>query len=163
MNNVYLALGSNLDHPLQQLQEATALLKKKVGKVVLASSVYQTKAWGYKAQPDFLNQVLHLNTKLAAPEVLEVILQIESSMGRIRSEKNAARVIDIDILFFNDEIIDRPQLKVPHPLIQDRNFVLVPLKDIAPDYRHPVIKKTVTQLWRDCTDDLKVKKISEAF
>ena len=111
------------------------------------------------SQPDFLNQVIEVATSLDATETLQRILSIEKSMGRIRTEKNAPRVIDIDILFFNNEIITRSDLTVPHPEIQNRRFVLTPLYEIAPQMIHPLLNKSIEQLLLMCPDPLAVKKI----
>ena len=163
MNTLYLALGSNLAQPQQQLRKAILLIEEQVGEILLRSHVYQTKAWGNKEQPDFFNQVLLVSTKLPALQVLHTSLKIEELMGRTRTEKNAARVIDIDILFFNSEIINFDELTIPHPLLQERNFVLIPLHEIAPRFIHPVLHRSVEELLAACKDELEVKKISGAF
>lgn len=159
MNTVYLLLGSNQQQPLQQLKFAQKLVAKKIGVVKRASSVYKTAAWGNTKQPDFLNQVLIVSTALSALQSIAVILEIEKEMGRIRTKKNAPRIIDIDILFFNKEIIASKNLEVPHPRIQLRKFVLIPLNQLSPNFKHPVLHKTIHQLLRICPDDLTVNKI----
>ncbi len=159
MNTVYLLLGSNQQQPLKQLSLAQKLIAKKIGPVKRASSVYKTAAWGNTRQPDFLNQVLIATTTLSALQTIDVILTIEKEMGRIRTKKNAPRIIDIDILFFNKEVIAAKKLQVPHPRIQLRNFVLIPLNQLSPNFKHPVLHKTIHQLLRICPDDLTVNKI----
>jgi len=112
MNKAYLLLGGNIGDRLSNLEKAKQFLKKQVGKIVECSGVYETASWGKTAQPDFLNQVLLIETKLTAAQIMEQILFIENEMGRVRTEKNASRIIDIDILFFNEEIIEKLNLKV---------------------------------------------------
>ena len=163
MATAYLLTGSNLNQPQQQLEQAAAAIKlKRLGKIAAASSLYQTEAWGRHNQPDFLNQVLRLETKLTAPELLKALLQIEEDMGRRRTQKNDPRIIDIDILFYDEEVIDQPELTVPHPLLQVRRFVLAPLAELAPTLLHPVLHKTISQLLDECADPLHVHKFSVA-
>lgn len=159
MNTIYLLLGSNRQQPLQQLNIAKKNIAKKIGTVTRSSAVYQTAAWGNTRQHDFLNQVIIVQTTLTAAETIQSILTIEKEMGRIRTKKNAPRIIDIDILFFNKEIIDTKMLQVPHPRLQLRNFVLIPLNQLSPNLKHPVLHKTIHQLLRICPDTLTVHKI----
>lgn len=159
MNTLYLLLGSNQQQPQQQLKRAQKYIAKKIGPVKRSSSLYQTAAWGNTQQPDFINQVVIVTTKLTATETIQTILGIEKDMGRIRTKKNAPRIIDIDILFFNKEIIETGVLEVPHPRLQLRNFVLVPLNQLSPNLKHPVLHKTIHQLLRICPDRLTVHKI----
>jgi 2-amino-4-hydroxy-6-hydroxymethyldihydropteridine diphosphokinase len=126
------------------------------GKLLKASSLYQTAAWGNTAQPAYLNQVLMIKTSLTATQLLHIILGIEKDMGRIREEKYAPRIIDIDILFFNREVIDLPGLQVPHPHIASRRFVLQPLCEIVPKKIHPVLHLSAEALLAACTDPLPV-------
>ncbi|MBI3883264.1 MAG: 2-amino-4-hydroxy-6-hydroxymethyldihydropteridine diphosphokinase [Sphingobacteriales bacterium] len=133
-------------------------IEKEVGEVVRKSGLYQTAAWGKKDQPDFLNQVIIVNTNKLAAEVLQLILSIEEQMGRVRTEKNAPRIIDIDILFFNKEIILQHELIVPHPEIQNRRFVLIPLNELSPNLKHPVLNKSIHYLLGICKDKLNVKR-----
>lgn len=159
MNKVYLLLGSNLSDPKQQIDFAKNQLEIYIGKIKKQSSLYQTAAWGKRDQPDFYNQVVIIETPLTASPVLKYIFQIENSMGRIRSEKNAPRLIDIDILFYNNDIIDTEQLSVPHPAIPLRRFVLIPLNELSPLMIHPVLHSSIHELLVTCTDELDVKKI----
>ena len=122
--------------------------------------MYETAAWGISDQPSFLNQALMLSTSLSARQLLRKVLQIEKEMGRERKEKMGPRLIDIDIIFFDDEIHDLQFLKIPHPEMQNRRFVLTPLAEIAPNLEHPVLKKTIAQLLEECPDNLEVKKIT---
>ena len=158
MNRTYLLLGSNLGDSKTQLLHAIRAIQKKVGKVIRRSSLYTTAAWGNTKQPDFLNQVIIVETRLEAEPLMQTILSIEHEMGRKRTVKNAPRIIDIDILFYNKEIIDQPDLAIPHPQIQNRRFVLVPLNELSPNLLHPVLKRSVHQLLIHCSDPLDVKK-----
>ena len=159
MNQLYLLLGSNQQQPQKQLLLAQKNITKIIGNTLRKSAIYQTAAWGNTHQPDFLNQVIVVETKFTAVQTMEAILTIEKNMGRIRNKKNDPRIIDIDILFFNKEIIDSTHLTVPHPQLQNRNFVLIPLNELSPNFKHPVLHKTVHQLLRVSPDKLTVNKI----
>ena len=163
MNEIFILLGANLGNPMLQLQKAQELLIDKLGEVISASSLYESEAWGVVDQPVFLNQVLLLATKYTAQESLLICQMIENELGRVRKEKWGARVIDIDILYFNSEIIENQNLIVPHPYIQDRKFTLQPLFEIAPSYKHPKLNLTNTQLLLNCTDNLEVKKTEKQW
>lgn len=141
-----------------QLTTAILNIEKLIGCLTRQSGIYSTAAWGNLNQPDFLNQVITVETKLSAHQTMQTILSIEKKMGRIRTIKNAPRIIDIDILFFNKEIIEEAQLSIPHPQIQNRRFVLIPLNQLSPNLKHPVLKKSVHQLLIHCSDKLNVKK-----
>jgi len=158
MNKTYLLLGSNIGNSIELLSKAIEQIEEKIGTLLLRSDLYATAAWGNTSQPDFLNQVIEVATPLDATETLKEILTIEKKMGRIRTIKNAPRTIDIDMLFFNNEIINRIDLIVPHPEIQNRRFVLTPLNEIAPQMIHPVLNKPIEQLLSLCPDQLAVKK-----
>ena len=157
MNNIYLLLGGNIGDRINNLSAAKTLIEQKIGKVYKHSSLYQTVAWGNNDQPDFLNQVILIKTKFSASKTMKIILTIENDMGRIRTIKNAPRIIDIDILFFNEAIINTPNLTIPHPEIANRKFVLIPLSQISPDLKHPVLNKSVIELLNLCKDNLAVK------
>ena len=158
MNTVYLLLGSNMGDSEQMLSVATNMIEKNIGKLTTSSVIYKTAAWGKEDQPDFLNQIIIVSSLLSSSTLLKEIFIIEKEMGRVRTTKNAARVIDIDMLFFNDEIIQTENLTVPHKQIQNRKFVLVPLAEIAPDFIHPVLKKSSLELLSICSDKLNVQK-----
>ena len=158
MNKTYLLLGSNMGNSQQQLSIAIKNITQKIGAVIRKSKLYITAAWGNTNQPDFLNQVIVVETKHTAIQTIKTILGIEEEMGRLRTKKNAPRIIDIDILFFNKEIIAEKILTVPHAEIQNRRFVLIPLNELSPNFKHPVIKKTLHQLLVNCSDTLDVKK-----
>lgn len=158
MNKTYLLLGSNMGNSKQQLATAIKLIRKNIGNPARQSKLYTTAAWGNTNQPDFLNQVIVVATELTATQTMQSILAIEKEMGRIRTVKNAPRIIDIDILFFNKDIIEDKILSVPHPQIPNRRFVLVPLNELSPNFKHPVFQQTIHHLLQNCKDPLNVKK-----
>jgi 2-amino-4-hydroxy-6-hydroxymethyldihydropteridine diphosphokinase len=160
MNKAYLLTGGNQGDRRLHMQQARTNIELICGQVIQDSSIYETAPWGKTDQPDFLNQVLLIETKLDPVTLLELILSIEETGGRTRSEKNAPRTIDIDILFYNDLVLNLPGLSIPHPRIAQRRFVLEPLNEISPDYIHPVLRKTISRLLLECNDELAVKKIS---
>ncbi|MGK2861302.1 MAG: 2-amino-4-hydroxy-6-hydroxymethyldihydropteridine diphosphokinase [Chitinophagaceae bacterium] len=158
MNTAYLLTGGNLGAREETLARAYKRIQEQCGDITGLSSLYETEAWGQIHQPQFLNQVLEIQTICNPQHLLEKLQDIEKQTGRIRKEKYGPRLIDIDILLFNDEIHDMPRLKIPHPEIQNRQFVLVPLAEIAPTRIHPILKKTITELLIICPDNLKVSK-----
>jgi 2-amino-4-hydroxy-6-hydroxymethyldihydropteridine diphosphokinase len=160
MNRAFLSTGGNMGEREKNLATARELLDRYCGTIIKTSSIYETDAWGKKDQPAFLNQALELYTALNARQLMRRILKVEKLMGRIRNEKYGPRVIDIDILLFNDEKHNYHFLKLPHPHIQIRKFVLVPLTEIAAEIIHPVFKKPVSELLEACPDELEVKKYS---
>jgi 2-amino-4-hydroxy-6-hydroxymethyldihydropteridine diphosphokinase len=159
MNRVYLLTGGNEGDRLEQLRQAAIRIALHCGQIDQRSAVYETAAWGKTDQAPFLNQALALQTDLDPASLLEELLAIETKMGRIRTEKFGSRTIDIDILLFNQEQIDHPDLKIPHPELQNRRFALEPLNEIAPEWNHPRFHKTIRQLLAECKDPLDVKKI----
>lgn len=160
-NKVYIALGSNKGNRLKHLQDAVDLIFKQIGKVNIISKVYNTPALGFESD-DFLNTCLLIETPLEAQDVLQQLLQIETQLGRLRTENSGyeARTIDLDVLFFNDEIIESKDLVVPHKELHKRKFVLQPLFDIAPKYQHPVYQKSITELLQDCDDKSAIETIN---
>lgn len=160
MNNVFLLTGGNIGDRIQNLNQAKKTIEQKVGQIVSASKIYETEAWGKTNQPSFFNQVLQVQCLHNAPAILNLILAIELSMGRERLVKYGPRLIDIDILFYNNEVVDTPELTVPHPQIQNRRFVLKPLTELAANYLHPVLHKTIAELLNECEDPLMVKALS---
>ena len=159
MNGVYLLLGSNLGDRESYITGATNLLAERVGTVEVVSSYYETASWGKTEQPDFINQAIYLQTNLSPQELLITILDIEKQFGRQRIEKWGSRTIDIDILFYADMIIKESDLVVPHPYLHERAFALLPLAEIAPEYVHPLMNKTILDLCDSLADDLSVKRI----
>lgn len=159
MNKVYLLIGGNVGNRLQNLGRAVEWLNATCGTVVQQSALYETAAWGNTEQAPFLNQALLLITTIPATELIYTLLQVEERMGRIREKKYGPRIIDIDMLFYNDDIIRHPHLTIPHPEIQNRRFALAPLQEIAPEWVHPVLHKTIRQLLEECKDELEVKAL----
>ena len=146
---VYLALGSNLDDRLANLKQAITSLSPQM-EVRAKSRVYETPPWGYTDQPMFLNQVIKANTYLEFEPVLKHIKRLEIALGRKPSFKNGPRLIDIDILFYDDLVLNTSSLVIPHAHVHERGFVLLPLNDIAPHLVHPTIRKTVNEMLALC-------------
>lgn len=161
MNKAYLLTGGNMDKREENLVRACNLISQYCGDIVKTSSLYETAAWGKEDQPSFLNQALKIQTMLTPQQLLKQLLNIEKMIGRVRKEKYGPRIIDIDILLFNDEIINDKGLNIPHPEMQNRRFALTPLAEIAPGAVHPRFKKTISELLATCPDILKVKKITK--
>ena len=158
MNKAYLLLGGNLGDREKNFMAARTYIEQYCGPVIRLSSLYETAAWGKTDQPSFLNQALEIETDVRPGILMTRVLEIEKLMGRERKEKYGPRVIDIDILLFNDEQCDLPFLKIPHPELPNRRFALTPLAEIAPHLLHPVLTKSIDQLLKDCPDKLEVKK-----
>jgi|KBSMisStandDraft_5_1062788.scaffolds.fasta_scaffold02881_7 2-amino-4-hydroxy-6-hydroxymethyldihydropteridine diphosphokinase len=160
MNKAYLLTGGNEGDRHWNLQQAKTNIELICGRLLAVSSLYETAPWGKPDQPDFLNQALLVETKWHPRELLRELLNIEAKGGRTRTGKNAPRLIDIDILFYEEFIIAEPGLNIPHPRIAERRFVLEPMNEIAPGFLHPIFKKTIRELLKICPDPLPVKKIS---
>ncbi|MEP6584645.1 MAG: 2-amino-4-hydroxy-6-hydroxymethyldihydropteridine diphosphokinase [Ginsengibacter sp.] len=156
MNTVYILTGGNIGDRLANLNSSQKFLEYEIGQIERSSLIYETAAWGSEDQPDFYNQVHIVSTRLSADEIMHRILGIEERMGRIRTFKNAARIIDIDVLFFNRDVINKPGLVIPHPEIANRRFVLVPLNELSPFIIHPTLNNTIRELLTICSDTLKV-------
>jgi 2-amino-4-hydroxy-6-hydroxymethyldihydropteridine diphosphokinase len=159
MNKVFLLIGGNMGKREENFKIAKKLIEQHCGIILNSSSLYETAAWGKTDQPSFLNQALEIETRLTAKQLMRQILKLEKMMGRERKEKYGPRIIDIDILLFNQEQYDDSFLKIPHPEMQNRRFALIPLAEIAPDLQHPVLKKSISQLLQECPDQSGVKKI----
>lgn len=161
-HRVVLSFGGNLDNTLYCFEKATKKIKKKIGEVEITSSIYSTQAWKMeKDTPDFLNKVVVVLTDLKPKELLKATQKIEKKLGRKTKSINQEykdRPLDIDLLFFDDRIIYKKKLVIPHQLLHTRKFILKPLSEIIPDYIHPVIKKTIKKLLLSCDDKLEVKK-----
>lgn len=158
MNQTYLLLGSNIGDRAAWLRQAVGEINKRLGIIRLFSPIYETAAWGQEDQAAFYNQAVRLETPLSPEALLAGLQQIEKDVAnRERTKKWAPRTLDIDILFYNVDVIDQPGLTLPHPHLQERRFALTPLNDIAPEFYHPVLNKTVAQLLAACTDPLEVR------
>lgn len=159
MPQAIISLGSNLGNRSLQLSAAISKMQIEIGDILIKSSIFESESWGFKSENTFLNQVLSFQTELTPEEILKIILKIEKDLGRIRvSDAYASRTIDLDILFFDDKIINSEALQLPHPRIQERKFILVPLNEILPEFVHPISKKSIRKLLDDCQDKLWVKK-----
>lgn len=158
METAYLLLGTNEGAREKNLQKAKELIEKACGKIILSSSIYETEAWGLKEQNNFLNEAVSISTSLAPDSLLMVLKDIEVQTGRTETVKWGPRVIDIDILFYGNEIVNEVDLKIPHPFIAERRFTLVPLNEIAKEFVHPILKKTISALLEGCKDESEVKQ-----
>lgn len=160
MNTVYFLLGSNVRTKQQQINTAESMLSNAMGRIVRSSSVYETEPWGFEAEESFYNQVLICETTLSPEACLQNCLSIEKTMGRERIPGTySSRVIDIDILFYNQDVIKSEGLKIPHPRLHLRKFVLEPLNELSPDLVHPEMNKNIRQLLEECEDTCWVKKL----
>ena len=154
---LYLLLGSNLENRTQHLQNACTLIEQKLNPIHKKSSIYETAPWGNTQQPAFLNQALALNTSLPPTQILDTLLSIETQMGRVRTQKWESRMIDIDILLYNQQIVQSQFLTIPHPYLHLRRFALVPLLQIVePNFLHPIYNTSIAQLLQNCPDTLPV-------
>lgn len=162
MTKVYLLLGGNLGNKREIFAQAKQLISQQIGRVTGHSALYETEPWGFESSDLFWNQVLEITTTLTPEEVLAQTQHIEITLGRIRkSDQYVSRIIDIDILFIDDLIIQTEKLIIPHPRIQERRFALVPLCELVPALIHPVLGKPIQQLLNDCPDKLNVEKVTE--
>ena len=160
MNMVFLGLGTNLGDRETNLKVANVQIEEHLGHILKSSSVYETAPWGFEAENDFFNMVVSLETKHSPSELMKKIAMIESSLGRERDQdRYSSRIIDIDILLYDDLVINEKGLKIPHRLMHERRFVLVPLCEIVPDILHPVLRMTISSLLIDCRDRSKIKRV----
>ena len=156
MSIAYLSLGSNIEPRKMNLIKAIRVLKAEAGIINKESRIYETQAWGMSSDTEnFLNQVIEIDTFLSVDELMELCLRVEEEAGRVRTGKIESRIIDIDILLF-DTIIMNDKIQVPHPRMQYRKFVLIPLAEIAPDLVHPVSQKTISELLKSCADTCEI-------
>ncbi len=157
-----LSLGTNQGDKKNNIQNAINLINNEVGTVIKTSSIYEFPAWGFESEP-FFNCAILIHSMLDEQTAIEKILTIEKQLGRVRKQQEgyAARIIDIDIIAFNEQIIREKNLVIPHPLMQDRLFVLQPILDLKTDWKHPILKKNIAQLIENCIDTSSFKKIDE--
>jgi 2-amino-4-hydroxy-6-hydroxymethyldihydropteridine diphosphokinase len=146
---VHIGIGSNLGNRQENCREAVRLLAENCVKVLRQSFLIETEPWGVEDQPRFINQAVEAETALSPEELLHLLKDIEKAMGRKDSVRWGPRIIDLDILFYDDLVLDTPELTIPHPLLQERDFVLLPLAEIVPGKVHPKLKKTVRELHKD--------------
>ena len=158
MNGKFLLLGSNLGNREENLKTALRQISERIGRVTALSSVYLSSAWGLKDQPDFLNQAIKIETPLDPAGLLLEIHAIEKAMGRKRKEKWSSRIIDIDILYYDDLVLQQKDLRIPHDQISNRKFTLVPLAELSPEEVHPVLGLTNAEMLNRSIDDGKVEK-----
>lgn len=159
MKSVFLGIGTNLGDRAGNLQTALEKISEHIGTVIQHSSVYETEPWGFESKDKFLNMVVEVKTNLKPSGILGRLLMIESLLGRLREGKlYTSRIIDIDILLYDNKIIEKPALVIPHPRMHERKFVLVPLCEIAPELVHPKLGKDIKNLLKECRDKGKVKK-----
>ena len=159
MNKVYLLIGGNVGDRQGNLEQARREIALNIGEISRTSSVYETAPWGNQAQGAFLNQVLEVLSPMDPDAILATNLAIEQRMGRIRQGLNQPRTIDIDILYFNNEIIRKDGLTIPHPRIAERKFVLIPMNELNPDWVDPTHQQSIIQLLDACCDELEVNKL----
>ena len=153
MRKIYLSIGSNKGNRYSFIKEALRLIQKDIGEVILISKIYETKSWGFQSD-DFLNLCILIKSELIPAELIIKLKNLEEKIGRERNnEKIEAREIDIDILFYSDEIVNQKDLIIPHQRLHLRNFVLYPLNDIAADFIHPILLKSVNELLDKCEDN----------
>lgn len=160
MNKIVLLLGGNLGDKYAILKEAEEILLERLGSLESSSSFYETEAWGFETDNIFLNKVLVMTTEYTSEQSLRICQKIELELGRVRKKNRySSRLIDIDLLFFNSDIVDTDDLILPHPRIQERRFVLEPLNEVMKEFIHPVYEKKISTLLDECTDECIVKKI----
>ena len=158
INQLFLSLGGNLGNTREIFEGAYPLIEKKIGKIEVYSSIYQTEAWGPIPQADFLNQVVLVSTTLKPEACLMELLEIEREFGRERKERWGPRTLDLDILYYGDVTIAESDLSIPHPRIAERKFILTPLAEIAPLFEDPITKKSMVTLLIDCSDESQVNR-----
>tara|TARA_B110000285_G_scaffold128308_1_gene144569 strand:+ start:3519 stop:4031 length:513 start_codon:yes stop_codon:yes gene_type:complete len=164
LNSVFLSLGSDLENKISNLKKAMLLIELKIGPVVKTSSVYESEPWGFESQTRFYNMAVELNSELSPQELLNATQSIEKQIGRSKKSSQSnyeSRLIDIDIIFYNDLIHSDTKLTIPHPLFQERNFVLYPLEEISPNKTDPITSFSVRQLMQNSPDTSEINVIKE--
>lgn len=163
MHKVYLGIGGNIGNKQKNFEKVYLLVKNKLGKIELASSIYETPPWGFQSKDNFWNQIIQIETQKTPEELLSIIHEIEDAFGRIRGKTQfSSRKMDIDILYFDDIFIESNKLIIPHPRIHQRKFVLVPLTEIAPDFKHPLLRMTNIEMLENCKDGSMIKKVEDS-
>ena len=156
-DQVFLQLGSNMGDRVYYLNQAKRYIADEIGSIVSESRVYESAPWGVNNQKHYLNEVIEVNTVDDPYNLLKKILHIEKKIGRVRERKWSSRIIDIDIIFYSNVIINEKNLIIPHEYMHERNFVLQPLNDIASDFVHPILKNTVNKIMKECNDKNEIK------
>lgn len=160
LQQVYISLGGNMGNTQEIFQMAKNQVEEKIGQIRQKSSLYRTAPWGNTSQSDFLNQVILIETLLSPEELLDNLLTIELHFGRERLVHWGPRTLDLDILFYGTACINKANLTIPHAKITERRFILAPLQEIAADWLHPVVQKTIHTLLEECQDDSWVEKLN---
>lgn len=149
MSIAYIGIGSNLGDREENCEKALALLEQKGIKTLKRSSMIETEPWGVREQPKFMNMAVEVTTDMVPTQLLLKLKEVETELGRTETTRWGPRIIDLDILFYNDIVMNSPELEIPHPHMREREFVLIPLSEIAPDKIHPVLKKSVRELLQE--------------
>jgi 2-amino-4-hydroxy-6-hydroxymethyldihydropteridine diphosphokinase len=160
--NASILLGTNQGNKESNLLVALKKIEERAGRIIRQSHIYETAAWGKTDQPGFYNMAIEIFTELTPQELIRSLLTIEKEMGRIRDQKWEQRIIDLDIIYYADRIIETKDLVIPHPEMQNRRFVLEPLNEIISAFVHPVLQKTVKALLEECNDKLPVTRLASS-
>jgi|TARA_B100000902_G_scaffold397755_1_gene462470 2-amino-4-hydroxy-6-hydroxymethyldihydropteridine diphosphokinase len=157
IENIFLGLGSNLGDRKLNLKKSITLLNSRVGRILNKSRIYESEPWGLKEQSHFLNQVIEIESQIEPIDLLNICKNIELDMGRKSEIRWGKRVIDIDILYYKSRVINNKNLVVPHKLMHERNFVMIPLNDLNEYHQHPILKRSNKEILNNCIDSCKVK------
>ena len=157
MNIIYIQLGSNIGNRIYYINKSIDRIQKKIGNIFCESKIYESSPWKVKKQNHFLNKIIGVETLLSADQSLILLQTIENNLGRKRIKKWGERTIDLDILFYNDYVINKKELIIPHPYIQERNFILKPFAEMNGQFTHPRLKKNIFALLEECKDTEEVR------